>query len=251
MGEDLESLVKTLRKTCYQQCREIAKLRASVRELEAQLDPMMAQSDLPDPDTLLVEVPADDIDTRQIPWLDPREERLLRHLLGRDAVTVGSDPYEEKELDALLSQCGIQTYAAPCDVEVMIVGRNGWSEEALDGQLKERVGRRLRVYSQEMVFEAVHAGHGLFDRLSVTELLAIAGDHPALEYLRQSGFAWPSAFVRLGRRKFIVNSSWLEEGLLKHLGYTVGRNAPTDQGRREVLREAYQADLVPGGGHAL
>jgi hypothetical protein len=107
-------------------------------------------------------------------------------------VTIGAGPFDCDEVDGFLRRHGCEVYHPGFDdIDIMVVGRQEWSEEALERQLEAREGSTLRAYSQEMFIVAMAAWRDPFDSASEKTILAFGRGHPALEYLRDSALEWP------------------------------------------------------------
>ena len=158
------------------------------------------------------------------------------------AVTMGSGPLSEEDFDTLLQEYGIEEYHYSSELEVLVVGREDWNSELLMTQIDLRTNMRLKVYSQEMVFAYLACGKDPFDSPSI--LRFFGNEHPVLQYLMSLGFDWPSTYV--GQSSFHLSEiGWPKEGLLKHMGYRVGRAAPSESQRRATLLQVYQQKQLP------
>jgi hypothetical protein len=159
-----------------------------------------------------------------------------------ELATMGSGPLEEQDFDELLRRLGIQVYLPSEDSEVLVVGREGWSQRSLEQLLRERAGLQLRVYSQEMLFAYLAARK---DPLIEDEdmVRAMAGDHPALRFLEGVGFRWPSTVVP-AQGSGLFDADLVRVGYLKYTGYAVGKAGLTTSARRSILRRAY-LETVP------
>lgn len=65
--------------------------------------------------------------------------------------------------------------------------------------------------------------------------------HPALEFLSSVGFDWPKTLVFGGNGEFDEEIPTV--GMLKHLGYSVGKSGLDEKDRREVLRHVFNSQL--------
>ena len=100
--------------------------------------------------------------------------------------TTGSGPFEEDEFDEFLRECGTEIPVVSPATEVLVVGKDGWSEALLATLIRWRVGKSLRVYSQEM-FLCHLSGADPF-KAPPGILSSFAEDHPALLFLEDFGF---------------------------------------------------------------
>lgn len=68
--------------------------------------------------------------------------------------TLGSGPFDEHEFDEFLEGLGVEAFAPSADLDTLVVGREGWSDD-LNRIIEARRGRELRVYSQEMLLSYI------------------------------------------------------------------------------------------------
>ena len=158
----------------------------------------------------------------------------------------GFGPFDKTDLTDFLSKY-------PFDVQqlnafsgyisgTLVIGQSGWNEELLQSLLHLRSGNTLRVYSQEMFLTLLLTGNDPFDA-SNEVLQHYAEGHPALEYLADLGFDWPSTIV-YGTGQNDIEASWPQVGFLKYMGYKVGSSGIKDAARRrEVLKRTFQNEL--------
>jgi hypothetical protein len=122
---------------------------------------------------------------------------VCRGILGNVVASQGNGPYDENDFDKFLVACGIEAiYLHESDADVVVLGQEGWDSEDLDAVIEARRGGVLKVYSQEMVVAAMAIGQDLFDVCDDDELMAFGEGHPALEYLLDHGFDWPTTEVQ-------------------------------------------------------
>lgn len=123
---------------------------------------------------------------------------VCRGILGGVVASQGNGPYDEHSFDEFLGACGIEAiYVNESDAPVIVLGREGWDPDDLDAAVEARRGSTLKVYSQEMIVAAMAIGQDLFDICDEDELLAFGKGHPALDYLLEQGFEWPTTEVEL------------------------------------------------------
>lgn len=180
-----------------------------------------------------------------------RSAALCRGVLGSQVMTTGSGPVDEGDFDEFLEACGISVDGVSDDgPSVLVVGHDDWDEDELDAAIRGRTGGSLRVYSQEMVVASLAMAADIFEVMSTEELTTFGDGHPALEYLSQDlGFAWPTTDVVLSSNRLVVDfgdGEWPETGVLKHMGYTVGRRGLVVSARHDVLRKVLGVELVAG-----
>jgi hypothetical protein len=164
---------------------------------------------------------------------------------GLEAVsTMGSEPLEEHQFDDVLRGLEIEVYQPGPYSDVLVIGRNGWSERIIHELLDARAGRQLRVYSQEMFLAFLISG---YDPLDEPEEVAraLANSHPGLAFLERVGFQWPTTEVELAGAG-AIDADLLRLGFLKYKGYTVGKAGLSAAVRQRVLAEVYDEDLPEG-----
>lgn len=181
----------------------------------------------------------------------PRSAALCRGVLGTRVMTTGSGPVEEGEFDEFLAECGIGVdHVYEVVANVLVLGHEGWSKDGLAAAIRARAGGKLRVYSQEMVIASLALGADIFDVLSAEELATFGEGHPALEYIsRGIGFGWPTTDVVMSSNRLVVDfgdGEWPETGVLKNMGYTVGKQGLIPSARQDILRLVLGVELVAG-----
>lgn len=172
-------------------------------------------------------------------WIAHNNQETARDSLGSQVVTIGSGPIDESDFDEFLRQCGIDPCPVGSDLEVMVVGREGWSAEKVEQQIQVREGKLLRVYSQEMVFAILMAGDDPLESGDRRILNRFAEGHPALEWLMK-GLKWPDTILKGWGSAIISVPHWVgKEGLLSFMGYHVGMHSFLGEtSRREILCNA-------------
>jgi hypothetical protein len=156
--------------------------------------------------------------------------------------TVGSEPYPEAEFDELLCSGGLEVCSIYDEADVLIIGREEWDEEDLNDLLDRREGQSLKVYSQEMFLAYWITGRDPFEDEDVAR--AFGEGHPALEYLSNVGFDWPSIYVNFYSGDGGFAAELLKMGLLSQMGYRVGQTRglrPVE--RRAILETVFKYEL--------
>jgi hypothetical protein len=156
-----------------------------------------------------------------------------------DVATVGFGPFSEQDLDDFFRTRGLEVYMPGEHTETVVVGRDGWDGEDLKALLDARAGNVLKVYSQEMFLAYLGSCSDPLEDEAVAR--RFGQDHPALDFLSALGFDWPKTIVSPGEGEFTAELP--QVGLLKHLGYTVGRSGLDERKRREVLRYVFDSPL--------
>jgi hypothetical protein len=124
----------------------------------------------------------------------------------------GAGPYQKDDFADLLDLGFLDIDNLSGKTEVLIIGQEGWDQNELINLLKEREGRPLRVYSQEMFL-----GYWLTGRDPIIDedvARAFGVGHPALEFLSSAGFDWPKMEYNL-RVNRELTGNLVAEGLLR------------------------------------
>lgn len=177
-------------------------------------------------------------------WLveegDPATAEVPSGWLG----CVGEGPWSETLLTEALQDIGYEFWTLPdVDLRHLIVGRKGWTKEALIEQIDAVDGEPLRVYSQEMFLAKLMTGRDPFDSNDEDLLLAFAKGHPALEFLLSLPEPWPTVSEGDGGSIDEVDGDdyGVAETPLHLLGYHVGATSQlTLSERRELLTECFK-----------
>jgi hypothetical protein len=244
-------------------CDRLEKHVSKVHASSGKPAPMSAASAaLPRPVPVPIEAPREEpvrADTREAedaPLADappsPFNDAVLRDWFfeafsdspfGEGVATIGSGPFDENDFDEFIRRKGLEAYAITEDTDVLVVGHEGWREEDLLWLLDVRAGKYLRVYSQEMLLSYWASWRDPFEDEEIAR--RFGEGHPALEFLSRIGFDWPSTLIAGGGGG--TDKDLSEElpivGMLKHVGYTVGKSGLPDEGRREVLRHVFDSRL--------
>ena len=156
--------------------------------------------------------------------------------------TLGSCPLDEDELDDFLLRLGIKVSAPSPDLNILVVGREEW-DDGLNHAIEARRGKELPVYSQEMFLSYIRMGNDPLESREVAEMFGVG--HPALEYIRDWGFEWPTTRLVPAISGFGVPATgdWQPESFLKLMGYTVGAKGRNLQKRRNTLHKAFVENL--------
>jgi len=164
-------------------------------------------------------------------------------IFPQGVVTTGSGPFKEDDLDDFLRQKGIKAKALGTDLNILVLGCEGWDEEELDEHIDLRRGKELFVCSQEMLLSYLISDR---DPYNSQEVLAAFGEgHPALEYIKEWWFPWPETWIVPGPGDGGPGDpdTWPKVGLLKYLGYRVGVTGTIQSKRQEILGEVFTSPL--------
>ena len=87
-----------------------------------------------------------------VQWLVSQFEDPYERVVPKQVLLVGDGPWPIDNFTELLQEIGFEVWQNGCDadIEVVIVGRENWSESVIDAQIEERDGESLRVYPQEL-----------------------------------------------------------------------------------------------------
>ncbi len=178
-------------------------------------------------------------------WLADLDERGTGPSWEEELATCGDGPLPICLLDEYLGEFDHTCPPAGCETaEVLIVGRNNWTEEEIESQIEAREGLSLRVYSQEMAIIALVTGHDPYDA-DQSVLEAFGQGHPALEYLMNRGFEWPTYGAGNGDDFDIdiADGEWHANSPLTSMGYHVGDKGLMDKERKALLRKIFQGRI--------
>jgi len=181
-------------------------------------------------------------------WLcsDIRAEQVDWHsgMVG----TAGSGPWPIDEFDSLLEGLGFQLAHLPNpDLNCVVLGTDGWSEDDLTDQIFDREGSELIVLSQPLFVAGLLKKANPLISMDRAVLLAIAETHPALSLLIDRGFDW--IFDERSTRVTIWETTrdLAERSPLRLAGYSVAVNSGlSEAARREILKEFF-FDPAPKG----
>jgi len=169
---------------------------------------------------------------------------------GLPVKLLGSGPFGQQDLKDFLKKCRVAMCKKSAPTNVLILGREGWKQEAVDEIVEEAEGSVLRVYSQEMLI-SVLAGHPdpfttwpLRERL--WDLYAFREGHPGLQYVSNGWHGWVNGVGRssAGSSGGGANDfNQVEQSPLSVLGYRAGVSGLDDASRRRILQSAFQGPL--------
>ena len=157
--------------------------------------------------------------------------------------TTGSCPFDEYEYDSFLAELGIEALSPSFDLNILVIGREDWEEEHLNGVIEARRGKELRVYSQEMFLAYIAGGNDPLESPRVAEIFGEG--HPALEHIKEWGFDWPTTRLvpTFSSPGITATGEWKEESFLKIMGYTAGAKGRDCSKRRSALHKAFVEEL--------
>jgi len=168
--------------------------------------------------------------------------------------TSGSGPWYEKEFDDFLLNKGIDLYQMPSeDVNGLILGVEGWSEDDLTSQIFSHSTENLKIYSQEIFVFGLIAGQDPYLILEETVTDEIGINHPGIQFILNQNFVWPNwgdsthgADTNDDSEWDFDVSDWSNESVLMQLGYSASASGPSDFERRRILSSAFELRTLPG-----
>lgn len=156
--------------------------------------------------------------------------------------TTGSGPFDEDNFDEILRAAGLEVDQVGANSDVIVVGRTSYSVEAIWQAIESPTVERVRVYSQEMILAFWASTRDPF-AMPRESILRFASGHPVLEELSREWPNWPSTLVRQDDESPHLEGEWPQIGVLRAMGYVVGRNGLAETSRREVLSRTYLGPL--------
>lgn len=185
-----------------------------------------------------------------VQWLVSQFEDPYERVVPKQVLLVGDGPWPIDNFTELLQEIGFEVWQNGCDadIEVVIVGRENWSESVIDAQIEERDGESLRVYPQELfvILLAMQA-----DPLEIADpesLLKFVDGHPVFEYLFNQEFPWPETAFEDGPPATVGEGFDGEDASspLYKMGYSVAQQvALTPSRRHDLLEETYAEESLP------
>jgi hypothetical protein len=198
---------------------------------------------------------------KTVSWMTENFDREDKFLFDDEVLMMGEGPWDWKSYQHLLTHRGFDVYRddSVAKVEVLILGRDGWSKTALMEQLEARAGKRIRVFSQELFVLALALNFDPLESEDEATLLRLVENHPAFEYLLGNDFPWPASGDGDGTGEF--THSGADHSPLFELGYSVAKmrglamsqrhscleQAFTDEQLPWVLSDGYMSEWGDGG----
>ena len=185
-----------------------------------------------------------------VQWLVSQFEDPYERVVPKQVLLVGDGPWPIDNFTEVLLEIGFEVWQNGCDadIEIVIVGRENWSESVIDFQIEERDGESLRVYPQELfvMLLAMQA-----DPLEIADpefLLKFVDGHPVFEYLFNQEFPWPETAFEDGPPAAVGEGFDGEDASspLYKMGYSVAQQvALTPSRRHDLLEETYAEESLP------
>lgn len=169
--------------------------------------------------------------------------KWCRGLVG----TSGSGPWDIDDFDTFLASMGFELAHLPQDaLKCVVVGTDGWDEDALAEQIYDRDGSELIVLSQPLFVAGLLRNANPLEAMDRDALLAMAETHPALSFLVDRDFDWLFETVSNSVTEWEPNHELAEKSPLRLAGYSVANGGPSEQARRDIL-ETFFFDKTPEG----
>ncbi|HOG16217.1 MAG TPA: hypothetical protein PLB96_02640 [Syntrophales bacterium] len=165
------------------------------------------------------------------------------NIFNGQAVTTGSEPFNEEDFDIFLRTFDIDCYRTNQDCEVLIVGSCNFDENAVLKHLRSREVEGVLVYSQEMAASYLFCGRDPYEDVEV--LREYIKGHPAIQFCLRNGYDLPRQQYGMGVDTW--DHQLLQKvGLLRYLGYHVGGKGKLPSERRDILSRALKCYLPVG-----
>lgn len=185
-----------------------------------------------------------------VQWLVSQFEDPYERVVPKQVLLVGDGPWPIDNFTELLQEIGFEVWQNGCDtdIEVVIVGRENWSESVIDAQIEERDGESLRVYPQELFVMLLAMQADPLEIADPESLLKFVDGHPVFEYLFNQEFPCPETAFEDGPPATIGEGFDGEDASspLYKMGYSVAQQvALTPSRRHDLLEETYVEESLP------
>jgi hypothetical protein len=185
-----------------------------------------------------------------VQWLVNQFEDPYERVIPKQVLLLGDGPWPIDNFTELLQEIGFEVWQNGCDadIEVVIVGRENWSESLIDAQIEERYGEALRVYPQELFVMLLAMQADPLEIADPESLLKFVDGHPVFKYLFNQEFPWPETAFEDGPPATIGEGFDGEDASspLYKIGYSVAQQVALSPSRRhDLLEEAYAEERLP------
>jgi hypothetical protein len=164
-----------------------------------------------------------------------------------EVLIIGDGPYGWNDFLKILESINCDAYSSNSEPTWIIIGQENWTEELIERLIDERSGREIKIVSQELFVAGLLSDQDPFD--ASPDILRVFGEnHPALNYLMNSGFEWPIVQGWINEAPKIYNFGGVDQSPLASLGYHVGLTKsirPAE--RRRILNYAF-SESIPNVG---
>lgn len=217
-----------------------AELKVSSRELKDALDQLAA---IPDAELIIRSF-------ETVQWLVGLYDVDCDLTVPKEVLSIGDGPWPMGSFTELLRDVGFDVWenGYNVDVEVLIIGRDNWSEADLNHQIEARDGKPLRVYSQELFVLLLAMREDPLEWVEPAALRAFVQGHPAFEYLLDQEFPWPETTYEDGPPATIGDGFDGEDASspLYKMGYSVAQQVALSRSERhQYLEETYYEENLP------
>jgi len=201
----------------------------------------------------LDEVPDSELIIRSfdtVQWLTSQFNDPRDRLVPKQVLLLGEGQWPMVNFTDLLQDLGFEIWQNGYNdkIEVVVVGRDNWSELDLVRQINERDGKPIRVYSQELFVLLLVMRSDPLIWSEPEALRKFVQGHPAFEYLLDQEFPWPETTFEDGPPATIGEGFDGEDASspLYKMGYSVAQQVALSQSERyQYLNETYQEENLP------
>ena len=185
-----------------------------------------------------------------IKWLVSQFDDARERIVPKQVLLIGDGPWPIDDFTELLQDLGFEVWQNGCDadIEILIVGRDNWSETVIDGQIEDRDGESLRVYSQELFVLLLAMQADPLEVATPDALLKFVDGHPVFDYLLNQEFPWPETEFEDGAPATVGEGFDGEDASspLYKMGYSVAQQVALGMLKRhEILEETYSENNLP------
>lgn len=246
--DDLEQQVNAKKTLLSQERREKKLLAGQLEHLQDQLQ--KTEHDL----QKAIQQSKSEVQIRSeatLSWVTQNYRTNGQDVLPINILLVGDGPWSTGVLCDHLQRLDFKVwkdgYSEKC--EVVVVGRENWSEAVIDAQIEARENKPLRIYPQELFVLCLAMGVDPFDIADTDALMRFAEGHPAFDYLLGQQFPWPDSKFEVGPPHEPGRGVGVDEDQsspLYLLGYNVAQNNGLLPGvRHETLDYALSTEPLP------
>jgi hypothetical protein len=162
----------------------------------------------------------------------------------------GDGPFQRSDLESLARELGIQVgqCGARQPARVLVVGREGWNQRAIEAHIGALLGDELFIFPQELWLAALLIRYNPFrylDEVTCKTAVETFGEgHPVIDWLRGMQFPWPECKGEVGPPLPAFDNK-VKHSPLDKMGYHVGKTkALTANDRRNRLSAAFLASSL-------
>jgi hypothetical protein len=163
----------------------------------------------------------------------------------------GDGPFLQSDLESSARELGLRVgrCGARNAAKILIVGRDGWDQQAIQAHLDAAGEDELFVFPQELWIASMLISYNPFrclDEETCRSAVESFGEgHPVIEWLRGLEFPWPEFQVSDDAPSTALEQQ-VKASPLVRLEYRVGTtNGQPTKERRRILSEAFSTDDLP------